>query len=333
MVPANVTPLGSTRKLRWRGLYGEAELYKTALRLYTKPLFRWRKALAASSDGKNLYDFARRGLQNLEVLHRALRDQGFQFRPGLARHYNFNGRRRTLYIYPWEERLVDLLLYRMLNRRLHGWFSPHSYAYRYRAFGLDPCQKRIARVLGSSQAPLYLVKRDVADFFASIDHELLLSELATLIEPGDYLFDLLRQRVRFAYQDGAGLVTATRGVPFGTAVACLFANIYLTRLDRAMTAREGVCYFRYADDVLLISPHRERALAAAEQLGFILDRLRLRSNPNHQLDVAFAPRPVADPQFSWASKFRHLGLEFRPGGEIGLSAINSERFATCFALR
>lgn len=33
------------RLLRWRDIYREAELYKAAVRVYTKPLFLWRKAL------------------------------------------------------------------------------------------------------------------------------------------------------------------------------------------------------------------------------------------------------------------------------------------------
>ena len=109
--------------LRWNDLYSEAELYKSALRVYTKPLFQWRKALSVSTDGRNLYDLAGRGLRCLDAMHRSLQRQTFAFRPAVALPYNFNGKRRTLYVAPWEERIVDLLLYRTLNRALHGWFS------------------------------------------------------------------------------------------------------------------------------------------------------------------------------------------------------------------
>ena len=88
-------------KLRWARLYSEVELYKAAVRLYTKPLFVWRKALSISCDGKTLYDFARRGLPRIEAIHRALERREFSFRLGLALHRNFNGKHRTLYIYPW----------------------------------------------------------------------------------------------------------------------------------------------------------------------------------------------------------------------------------------
>src|SRR5262245_15814617 len=73
------------RRLRWKDLYLEAELYRAALRVYTKPLFHWRKALSTSTDGKTLYDFAARGLRNLDALHASLERKSFEFRPEACR--------------------------------------------------------------------------------------------------------------------------------------------------------------------------------------------------------------------------------------------------------
>src|SRR5438477_182215 len=239
-----------TRPIQWSDVYSEAELYKAALRLYTKPLFHWRKALSTSVDGRTLYDFAGHGLHSLETIHQALTRTTFAFRPAVALHYNFNGKHRTLYLAPWEERIVDLLLYRVLNHKLHGWFSSNSYAYREGNFGLDLCQIRIAAALRAKR-PLYVIKRDIADYFATVNHDLLLTKLAELVVPGDYLFRLLEQRTRFLYEEGGQTRQATLGIPFGAAIACLFANIYLTDLDREIESITGVSYFRYADDILL----------------------------------------------------------------------------------
>jgi hypothetical protein len=84
----------TARLLRWRDLYCEAELYKAAVRVYTKPLFLWRKALSVSTDGKTLYDLAARGLNGLAQVHEQLRQQKFHFRPSAGLKYNFNGKRR-----------------------------------------------------------------------------------------------------------------------------------------------------------------------------------------------------------------------------------------------
>jgi reverse transcriptase-like protein len=312
-------PVQLKRPLRWRDLYREAELYRAAVRVYTKPLFQWRKALSTSTDGKNLYDFASHGLRRLETLHASLQREKFEFRPAVALHYNFNGKHRTLYIAPWEERIVDLLLYRVLNKKLHGWFSPNSYAYRNHSFGLDHCQSRIAAVLRSAATPIYLLKRDISDYFASINHQLLLNQLRSLVDPNDYLFHLLEQRIRFLYEEDLELQTATVGVPFGTATACLLANTYLTSLDRQMESIPEINYFRYADDILVLSANRTMAERAAECLESNVAALQLRIKPTHRADMVITTVSAADERFTPATQFRHLGLLFRANGEVALS--------------
>ncbi|HEY6945614.1 MAG TPA: reverse transcriptase/maturase family protein [Candidatus Acidoferrum sp.] len=305
--------------LRWGDVYSEAELYKAALRVYTKPVFQWRKALSTSTDGKTLYDFAARGLARLDGIHGSLQRGSFEYRPAVALHYNFNGKHRTLYIPPWEERIVDLLLYRVLNRRLHNWFSQSSYAYRDRKYSLDSCQARIARVLRSVKAPLYVVKRDFADFFASINHGLLLNKLASLFDPADYLYRLLAQRVRFSYKEGQHLQTATIGIPFGTSIACLLANIYLTELDGEIERVPGLHCFRYADDLLLLSPSRSAAEQASQLLERQLINLHLKTKPSHRANLLLTNEPASDEAFTVTRGFRHLGLLFRAGGDVALS--------------
>ena len=316
--------------LRWRDVYREVELYKAAVRVYTKPLFHWRKALSVSADGKTLYELAGRGLRGLEAIHGALQREAFEFRPSIGLTYNFNGKRRTFYIPPWEERIVDLLLYRVLNQRLHHWFSPNSFAYRDHTYGLDSCQSRIASLLRSSPRPLYLVKRDVSDYFASVHHELLLRQLGQHVERDDYLFHLLRQRVHFAYHDETGLHEATRGIPFGCASACLFANIYLTELDRCIERLPQVRYFRYADDLLLLSPERDSAVLARERLLAMLGELKLSTKASHEADVLLSAEEVGDRDFRTVSAFRHLGLLFRAGGEVSLSRDKRRKIQNLF---
>lgn len=307
------------RLLRWSDIYTEAELYRAALRVYTKPLFQWRKALCTSTDSRTLYDFAARGLRGLEALHRDLQQRKFAFRPALALHYNFNGKHRTLYIAPWEERIVDLLLYRTLNRKLDRWFSPTSYAYREGHYGVDRCQMEIAARLRSAAGPVYVIKRDIADYFASVNHQILLRKLAELIDPSDFLFRLLQQRVQFAYQQDGEEHTATVGIPFGTAIACLFANIFLTELDRRMERIPGVRYFRYADDILVLCADSIAAEQARHELESTLAELKLCLKVSHSADLTLSGTPLPGSQFVSVREFRHLGLLFHAGGGVALS--------------
>jgi hypothetical protein len=328
MTPTSEWELG--RPLRWRELYREAELYKAAVRVYTKPLFHWRKALSTSTDGRTLYDLAGRGLRSLDAIHRSLVHERFEFRPAVALKYNFNGKHRTLYISPWEERIVDFLLYRLLTRKLHAWFSPNSYAYRDRIFGLDRCQALIAGILRSQGEPLYLVKRDITGYFGSVDHEILFAKLERLVEGHDYLLRLLQQRVRFLFHDESGAHQAQIGIPFGAAIACLFANIYLTGLDRQMERIPAVHYFRYADDLLVLSPVREAALLAHECLDRGREELRLRFKGSLQADMVLHASPATDAAFVGAREFRHLGLLFRAGGGVALSRDKCRKIQNLF---
>jgi hypothetical protein len=318
------------RLLRWREVYQEADLYKAALRVYTKPLFQWRKALSTSTDGHTLYDLAAHGLRTLDALHRSLVHEKFEFRPALALKYNFNGKHRTLYISPWEERIVDLLLYRALTRQLHGWFSPHSYAYRDRTFGLDRCQARIAGILRTEHRPIYLIKRDITDYFGSVDHASLLDTLARMVERDDYFFRLLEQRVRFLFHDASGNHQAQVGIPFGAPIACVLANIVLTELDRAIERIPQVHYFRYADDFLILSPARGAALQAGETLAQGIAAIHLRFKDAARADLVVGGAAPPETVFAAAREFRHLGLLFRAGGGVALSRDKSRKIQNLF---
>jgi len=318
-------------KVIWKDLYREAELYKAAVRLYTKPLFNWRKALSTSTDDRNLYDFARKGLKNLGRLHEDLSRERFQFRPGRAHHFNFNGKHRTLYIYPWEERLVDLLLYRLMNRRFNAQFSPHSYAYRTGGlFGVDVCQSRIGRSLVPNEEPYYLLKRDIKDYFNSIHHEALLGQVARWVPPGDYLFSLLSQRIAFIYEDGCETRRAAQGVPFGTAIACWFANLHLTDMDKELGSLSETQYYRYADDILFAALEKEKVLQAQAIIQGHFQTLGLESKATHEKNLVFCATRREEEGFEWTDRFKHLGLEFRANGVTGLSRDKFRKICNLF---
>jgi hypothetical protein len=318
------------KKVTFLSLYSKVTLYEAALYTYTKPLFSWRKALVTSHDERTLYEFARHTRQNMEELHSLLVKQEFHFREGMERNYRFNGKHRSIYIFPWEERIVDLMLYRMLNRRFHNHFSNHCYAYRYRGYGVDCCQHKVQRRLKQTPQPVFFIKRDIENYFPSIDQDILLGFLAKWIAPDDYLFALIEERVKFRYRTENGEKTATRGVPFGNAIACFFANVYLTPLDYEIAQLPDLAYYRYADDFLAFSHNRETVLEASERLDSVLSALRLCSKPSHHKNFAFVSETSQDKCFESVPKFRHLGLEFRSDGSVGLSRDKARKIRNLF---
>lgn len=319
-----------TNKIKWSEVYGEAQLYKAAVRLYTTPVFNWRKALGESFDKRNFYDFARHGLSKLNEIHEKLQKRTFSFRPGISIDFNFNGKHRTVYVYPWEERLVDLLLYRILNQALDKWFSRNSYAYRLKGPGIDTCQRRIESCLKAGRKPLYIIKRDISNYFNSLDHDFLTRKLSALVVENDYLFSLIKQRVSFSYFKQDTLNVANKGVPFGTAIACVFANVYLTELDSCLDRIPGLFYFRYSDDFIFFSSDRDICLLALERFESFIGALRLNDKEAQRFNFVFSQEKIADEYFKPVTKFKHLGLEFKADGLTGLSRDKARKICNIF---
>src|SRR6185437_3282795 len=90
----------------------------------------------------------------------------------------------------------------------------------------------------------------------------------------------------FEYQDESGPHRTAIGVPFGCASACVFANLYLTGMDRQIESVPDVHYFRYADDMLVLSTNREAALLAKNRMLQGLNELRLTTKASHEADLA-----------------------------------------------
>jgi hypothetical protein len=92
----------------------------------------------------------------------------------------------------------------------------------------------------------------------------------------------------------------------------------------------NISYFRYADDILLLSSDREAATQAADCLAAELAKLHLTTKPSHQLDLLVTASPASDPRFVVVSEFRHLGLLFRSGGEVALSRDKRRKIQNLF---
>ncbi|MCI5146490.1 MAG: CRISPR-associated endonuclease Cas1, partial [Candidatus Electrothrix sp. AR3] len=88
-----------------------------------------------------------------------------------------------------------------------------------------------------------------------------------------------------------------KGVPQGSPISPLLANLYLDRLDEALLD-ENLCMIRFADDFLILCRHKEAATKALEFTAEVLASLCLRLSPQKTRIVDFN------------HGFRFLGVEF-----------------------
>jgi hypothetical protein len=105
----------------------------------------------------------------------------------------------------------------------------------------------------------------------------------------------------------------------------------LIPLDRRLRSIRGISYFRYADDMLAIADAMEPAMEANLAFSKGFEELRLESKPGHHRNFVFLKfaENTTHP-FEPCSKFRHLGLEFRESGSIGLSRDKARKIRNLF---
>ena len=123
----------------------------------------------------------------------------------------------------------------------------------------------------------YVLQLDVKSYFASINHEILLSLIAKRIRD-QKLMRLIRLIVE-SYEDSPGT-----GIPLGNLTSQSFANIYLHELD--MFAKHGLRvkqYLRYMDDITLVHDNKRQLWDWRDEIEtYLADRLNLQLHPIKQ---------------------------------------------------
>jgi retron-type reverse transcriptase len=142
---------------------------------------------------------------------------------------------------------------------------------------------------------VYVLKCDVRQFFASIDHEILMERIEAKIDDGQTL-ELLRT-ILLSHNAETG-----KGIPLGNVTSQLFANIYLHELDWFMKQTLGIKhYLRYCDDFVVVSTDKAYLQSLIEPTRqFLMNTLKLELHPT-KLSIR-----------SWDQGIDFLGYVLRP---------------------
>ncbi|WP_081629832.1 reverse transcriptase domain-containing protein [Thiomonas sp. FB-6] len=152
------------------------------------------------------------------------------------------GGERELTVYQIPDAAVSTYFYsRLLAKNRHR-FSSFSYAYRNDRnvhFAIQDIAVDLAQ-----NARTFIAEFDFSDFFGSIDHTFLFSQLH---ENGF----LVSQEEEFIIK--AFLNDRDRGIPQGTSLSLFLANLVCWKLDKSLE-KSGLKFARYADDTVIWSP-------------------------------------------------------------------------------
>lgn len=185
-------------------------------------------------------------------------------------------KRRLVAALPFRDRVVQHSLVGVLEPIWERRFIAHSYACRP-GRGMHAAADQAQKWLRDCQrqhGSVYVLKADIAGYFANIDHGVLMQ--------------LLRRHVRCEptlrlCRDI--MSTWAEGLPIGNLTSQLWANIYLDALDRHVKhdLREPM-YCRYMDDWLIVHHDKARLHELRHHLdAWLRDKLHLRLNRKTQV--------------------------------------------------
>jgi CRISPR-associated protein Cas1 len=239
----------------------------------------------AGADGQSLQAFGGEVLHQLQVLKAEVLSSRYAPRP-LKRVEipKRQGGTRTLAIPTVRDRVLQCAVALVLNPLLDAAFDDASFGYRPGR----SVQQALARVIdGRDQSLQTVVDADIESFFDQIDHGLLLAQLSTHLNDTalSNLISLWLSAVLHTPGEPACLLT--RGVPQGSPLSPLLANLYLDPFDQCLR-QAGLRLVRYADDFVVMCTSVAQAQHALGQVRESLSALKLRLNADKTRVTTFA---------------------------------------------
>ncbi len=146
----------------------------------------------------------------------------------------------------------------------------------------------------------FVLRTDVKSYYASIDHLLLLDQLAEYVKDRRVL-NLLGQYLRRTAERGGVFWDYELGISLGCPLSPLMGALFLKCLDERME-KSGLFYVRFMDDILVLSPTRWKLRKAVKAVNGMLEALGLEKHP----DKTFIGRIE--------KCFDFLGYHFGPNG-------------------
>lgn len=293
-----------------------------------------KKALGADKISKTMYgEKLQANLENLTG-----RMKRMSYRPGAVRQVLIPkegkpGATRPLGISSFEDKLVQKRVQELLEAIYDPIFLDKSYGFRPGRSCHDAL-KELHNYLYKERIET-IIDVDLANFFGTIDHEILLDLMKIKIKDRKFLRYLSRMFRAGVLTEGE-LVVSEEGVPQGSCCSPVLANVmahYVIDLWLEETVkplmRGKIEFFRYADDMVICCRYRADAIKVKAALSKRLVKYKLKLNEEKTKLVSFsllkAKRGIKQDVFDFLGFTFYLGRS-KMGYIIPKLKTNGKRF-------
>ncbi len=173
----------------------------------------------------------------------------------------------------WSSR--DALVLKALSRVLAGVLPVSRGCFHVK--GRGGARAALRQVMRDLPANRFVLHTDVQCYYASVDHFLLLEQLAVYVEDRAVL-NLLWQYMHRTSERGGLFWEVGKGISLGCPLSPLMGAFFLRELDERLEGL-GLCYVRYMDDIVVLSPTRWKLRQAVRVLNQTFAALGLEKHP------------------------------------------------------
>lgn len=208
---------------------------------------------------------------NLKIMQRELIEQTYAPLPLLKILVDKgNGEARTLCVPTVRDRVVQAAVLRIIEPALEREFEDCSFAYR-KGRSVKLAVYKVKEYY--DQGYHWIVDADIDAFFDNVDHTLLLTKFQKFSH-FPYLQTLIELWLKAEIWDGKALTISQKGIPQGSPISPIMANLFLDELDEEFL-KKGYKFIRYADDFIILCKKPEEAKHALQLSKQVLDKLLL----------------------------------------------------------
>lgn len=241
-------------------------------------LAAWQEFVRGKRNKRDVIEFDYRLMDNLQDLHQSLKSGLYQH----GGYYAFkisDPKPRDIH----KASVADRLIHHAICRKLYPFFDRtwiiDSYSCRdnkgtHRA--MDQFQSFAYKVSKNHTRTCWVLKCDIKKFFASIDHQILITTLSNHISQTPIMV-LLEDIIKSFHSTKLG-----KGLPLGNLTSQMLVNIYMNQFDQFAKHRlKAKYYIRYADDFVILSEDKKWLESLVPKIQeFLQTKLQLSLHPD-----------------------------------------------------